>query len=65
MHMHDYKSALRPTPKGVRGPCAHSVPNLELDVLIVDGDHARPKLHANCEVVYRLEALVCELQQKA
>jgi len=41
------------------------VPDLELDLLGVDGDHAGPELHSNGEVVHGLEALVGELQQKA
>jgi hypothetical protein len=38
---------------------------LELDVLAVDGHHARAELDADGEVVHRLEALVRELQQQA
>ena len=41
------------------------VPNLELDGLVVDGDHAGAKLDADGEVVHGLEALVRELQQQA
>ena len=41
------------------------VPNLELDGLVVDGDHAGAKLDADGEVVHGLEALVGELQQQA
>lgn len=90
-------------------PCpapTHRVPDLQLDLLAIDGDHACAKLHPACrgmnvqlqrccsllhagsqprsqqpgeavaakrasacapdgQVVYRLEALVCELQQQA
>jgi hypothetical protein len=38
---------------------------LQLDVLGVDGDHARAELDANGQVMHRLEALVRELQQEA
>jgi hypothetical protein len=44
---------------------AHRVPDLELDLLPVNVDHARAKLHADREVVHRLEALVGELEQQA
>jgi len=40
------------------------VPDLQLDLLAVDGDHPRPKLNSNGEVVHRLEPLVSELQQQ-
>lgn len=43
----------------------HRVPDLQLHVLVVDLDHASPKLHANRQVVHGLEALVRELQQQA
>ena len=49
----------------VRSPPLYRVPNLELDLLSVDGDHARAKLDANREVVDGLEPLVGELQQQA
>lgn len=45
--------------------CTHRVPDLQLDLLAIYVDHARPKLHANSEVVHWLEPLVCELQQQA
>ena len=41
------------------------VPNLELDGLVVDGDHAGAELDADGEVVHGLEPLVGELQQQA
>ena len=41
------------------------VPNLELDGLVVDGDHAGAELDADGEVVHGLEPLVRELQQQA
>lgn len=44
---------------------AHRVPYLQLDLLVVDGDEASPELNSDREVVDRLEALVCELQQQA
>ena len=43
----------------------HRVPDLQLDLLAVDVDHARAKLDADREVVHRLEALVRKLQQQA
>lgn len=43
----------------------HRVPDLQLDLLSINVDHARPKLHADGQVVHRLEPLVCELQQQA
>lgn len=36
-----------------------------VDLLVVDGDHPRPELHTDREVVHRLEALVGELQKQA
>mmetsp|Transcript_23456 Transcript_23456/g.69088 ORF Transcript_23456/g.69088 Transcript_23456/m.69088 type:complete len:208 (-) Transcript_23456:116-739(-) len=50
---------------GPEGLLARCVPDLQLDLLVVDGDHARPKLHADGQVVHGLEALVGELQQEA
>ena len=44
---------------------AYCVPDLQLDLLAINGDHACAKLHADCQVVDRLEALVCKLQQQA
>ena len=41
------------------------VPNLELDGLVVDGDHPGAELDADGEVMDGLEALVGELQQQA
>ncbi len=43
----------------------HRVPNLQLDLLVVNVDHACTKLNTNCEVVHRLKALVGELKQQA
>jgi hypothetical protein len=43
----------------------HRVPNLQLDLLLVYVDHARPELDADGQVVHRLEALVGELQEQA
>jgi hypothetical protein len=42
----------------------YRVPNLKLNLFVVNGDHARPKLHANGKVMHRLEALVGELQEE-
>jgi len=41
------------------------VPNLELDGLVIDGDHPGPELDADGKVMNGLEALVGELQQQA
>lgn len=40
------------------------VPHLELDLFVIDGDHARAKFDADGQVVHWLEALVCELEQQ-
>lgn len=44
---------------------AHRVPYLQLNLLAINVDHSSTKLHANSEVVDRLEPLVSELQEKA
>ena len=41
------------------------VPNLELDLLPLDVDHASTELDADGEIVHRLEPLVRELEQQA
>jgi hypothetical protein len=38
---------------------------LQLYLFSVDVDHARPKLHANCQVMNWLKALVRELEEQA
>ena len=43
---------------------AHRIPDLQLDLLVVDGDHPCPKLNADGQVMDRLEALVGELQKQ-
>lgn len=43
---------------------AYRVPNLQLDLLVLNVDHPRAKLDADRQVVHRLEALVRELQQQ-
>lgn len=43
----------------------YRVPNLELDGLVVDGDHPGAELDADGEVMDGLEPLVGELQQQA
>jgi hypothetical protein len=48
-----------------KGKSTDRVPNLELDGLVVDGDHAGAELDADGEVVHGLEPLVRELQQQA
>ena len=54
------------------GPCdgferflAGSVPNLQLDVFLVELDSASPKLDADGQVVLLTESLVCKLEQQA
>lgn len=44
---------------------AGRVPNLQLDLLAVDGDHPGAELDADRQVMNRLEALVGELEQQA
>ena len=43
----------------------YCVPDLKFDVLILNLDCARPELHPNGQVMRGLEALVCELKEKA
>lgn len=43
---------------------AHRIPYLQLHLPVVDVDHSRPELYANCEVVNRLKTLVGELQKQ-
>lgn len=43
----------------------YRVPDLELDLLLIDGDHASAELDADRQVVHGLEALVGELEQQA
>jgi hypothetical protein len=47
------------------GNSAHRVPYLKLDLFRVNIDHSRAELHADSQVVYRLEPLVGKLQQQA
>eukprot|EP00227_Mantoniella_beaufortii_P021557 CAMPEP_0197591626 /NCGR_PEP_ID=MMETSP1326-20131121/13819_1 /TAXON_ID=1155430 /ORGANISM="Genus nov. species nov., Strain RCC2288" /LENGTH=295 /DNA_ID=CAMNT_0043157157 /DNA_START=218 /DNA_END=1100 /DNA_ORIENTATION=+ len=50
---------------GAEGLLPRRVPDLQLDLLVVDGDHAAAELHADGQVVHVLEPLVRELQQQA
>lgn len=43
----------------------YRVPDLQLDLLCVNVDHAGTELDSDGEVVHRLEALVRELQEQA
>lgn len=43
---------------------AHRIPYLQLHLTVVDVDHPRPELYANCEIVHRLKTLVGELQKQ-
>ena len=38
---------------------------LQFDLLVVDGDHPRPELYPDRQIMHRLEALVGELQKQA
>jgi len=49
-------------PEGLLASC---VPDLQLDLFAVDGDHACSKLHPDGQVVHRLESFVGELEQQA
>lgn len=40
------------------------VPDLQLDLFAVDGYHAGTELHANRQIVHRLEPFVRELEQQ-
>jgi len=42
-----------------------SIPNLKLNLLSAYSDCPAAKLDTNCQVVHRLETLVCELQKEA
>ena len=44
---------------------AYRVPDLQLDLFVVYGNHAGAKFHTNGEVVHGLEALVRELKEQA
>lgn len=52
---------MKQTADGSMGLNAYCVPNLQLDLLAINVDHARSKLNTDCQVVNRLEPLVCEL----
>lgn len=43
---------------------AYRVPNLQLDLFVLNVDHARAELDADCQIMHGLEALVRELQQQ-
>ena len=43
----------------------YRIPYLQLDLLAVYGDHSRPKLNADRQVMHLLEALISELEQQA
>ena len=52
-------------PGNEQHPATHSVPNLQFDTQVVDGDSLRTKLHADGEVVDGVKPPVCELSQQA
>lgn len=43
----------------------HSVPNLQFDLLAIDGDHTSAKLDADRQIMNWLETFVGELQEQA
>lgn len=43
----------------------YCVPNLQLDLLAIDVNHASPKLHTNGQVMNRLKSFVCKLEEEA
>lgn len=46
--------------------CSHNnIPNLKLDIFLINHDHASTELDTNRKIVNGLEALVSELQQQA
>lgn len=47
-----------------KGFLSRRVPDLQLDLLVLQVDHASTKLDTNRQVVDRLKSLVCELQQQ-
>lgn len=44
---------------------ASSIPDLEFDLFTVNADHSSSEFNAYCEIMYRLEAFIRELQQQA
>lgn len=50
---------------GLKRFLASSVPNLQLDVLVVDLNRAGSEFDANRQIVLLTEALVCELEEQA
>jgi len=48
-------------PEGFLASC---IPDLQFDLFAINGNHACTKLHANGQIMHRLEALVRELQQQ-
>ena len=45
--------------------CTHRVPNLQLDLLVIDSDHPGTELNTDGQIVNLLKPFVCELQQQA
>ena len=50
---------------GLKRFLASSVPNLQLDVLVVDLNRAGSEFDANRQIVLLTEALVCKLEEQA
>lgn len=44
---------------------ASSIPDLKLDLVVVDHDRAAAELYTNGQIMLCLESVVCETQQKA
>lgn len=58
------RSAVVGARDGAEGLLPGRVPDLQFDLFAIDGDHARPKLHSDCQVMDRLEAFIGKLQQQ-
>jgi len=43
----------------------YSIPDLQFDSFIANGDHFGPELHSNSDLVFLSKAMVNELQQQA
>mmetsp|Transcript_15310 Transcript_15310/g.23313 ORF Transcript_15310/g.23313 Transcript_15310/m.23313 type:complete len:239 (-) Transcript_15310:92-808(-) len=58
-------SAIIRTSNGTEGFLSSGIPNLQLDLLVSERNHAGPKFHSNCQVMDRLESLVGKLKEQA
>ena len=55
-----WSTELRPAALETQRP-AYRVPNLKLDLLVVDLNHSGAELHANRQIMQRLKPLISEL----